>query len=95
MPSVGGDSSTVSVTISQSEAVGLPIGAVVNVTVKGRVIGANEHYDEKDKVRLEVEGTASVAPGSMDDAASAAIKQLSNASEPKDFVMGQRELHAP
>jgi hypothetical protein len=85
------------VEIPGSQLRGLTIGSVVSVTVKGTVRSMSENYrDENPELyRVEVEGEASLNPGTLDDAARVAFVRLSNAKGPVDFPIGQRELHAP
>jgi hypothetical protein len=84
---------TIHIEVPTGQMEGLPIGAIVRVVVRGRVVGADERGP--DTMGVQVEGEAQIQPGTLDDAANVAIKKLSNANAPPDFVMGQQELHAP
>lgn len=91
--------SHISVSVTPSQAEGLPLGAVVEIMVRGRVIGLDSQPgpgpDEDEEVRLSVDGEATVQPGSMDSVAREVIRKLANDKTPQDFPIGQRELHAP
>lgn len=82
-----------SVTVPKSQMEGVPIGAVVVMEVRGRITGA--HEDGEENMRVDVEGEATIRPGSINDAGNFALKKLVNDRQPMDFPTGQSELHAP
>ena len=84
--------------VSASQVQGLTVGSVVRVTIRGRVtsLGIQDGDAGGDpQASVDVDGEASIEPGTLDDAARVAFSQLSNAKGPVDFPTSRRELHAP